>query len=314
MILTITLNPAIDLGLSVPAWQEGKVNRATGSHQEFGGKGINVTRMLSELGAKTRALTIVGSESVPKIKRLLSEQTFPVTYIRINGETRTNVHIYDTNGERVLKVNQAGETLDQSDFDHFKLLFKTHLKNCTFVAAAGSLPPGLPEDGYAQLAHLCAQERRRFVIDAEGPALLKCLKEGVYLVKINREELARSLDAKLNNEKSILKACEKLRQLGSSNIVVTDGGRPFYACTEEGIFKGTPPKIKVAGETGAGDSFTAGILCSLDRGEGWQKALQLGVQTSAATCLLPEGILASREHLDEQKKFAHIEMLSPAES
>lgn len=298
MIISVTLNPAVDLSLDVPDWEEGAVNRAASVEKFVGGKGINISRVLGMLNIPTTALTIVGSDSVNQFQRLARLTKVPIVYISVPGEIRTNIHIADSRTGRILKVNQSGSAVDEIHFNHFKLLFKQHLRKSRYVGIGGSLPPGLDVGAYGELVAIARNADVPVLLDAVGEPLLAALEEKPLIVKPNRHELETTLGAKLKTTADIIEAARELQERGARGVVVSDGGSQVLGLWDREVYTCKPPKITVVGPTGAGDSLAAGILAGLNEGLPFPRALKKGVATSTATCLTPEGQLARIEDVE----------------
>lgn len=299
MIVTVTLNPAVDLTLEVDGWVLGEVNRATSVAKVAGGKGINISRVLRELGEVTTALTILGSDSVEEFRRLARQAGCPMIYINVPGEVRTNIHLVDPGKPASLKVNQPGAPLSESQFRHFLLLYKQQLKRARFICLGGSLPPGCASHTYADLAALAAGNRIPFLIDATGPALQEALPHKPLIAKPNRKELEDTLGVPIRDERDILQGARKLQDLGARGAIITDGGEPVIAVWDDEAWIATPPQIFPKGVNGAGDSLAAGITAGIQRGLPFPEALRLGVACGAACCLEEEHDLATRENIDK---------------
>ncbi len=299
MVVAVTLNPAIDLTLQVPGWREGDVNRACAASKTIGGKGINVSRLLRRLGAPTTSLTVVGSDSVQEFQRLARGIGFPIVYITVPGETRTNVHVVDPESHRLLKVNQSGEPITGQQLDHLMRLFRQQVRSARYVVVAGSLPPGTPTDTYARLTAMAHESGARVILDAEGEALMTALAEKPFLVKPNRFELEKSLGLRLDTPGAILEGARSLVDLGANHAVITDGGAPAVCLLGGKAYQIDPLEIIVRGATGAGDSFSAGLVAAFMGGMPLLDSVRQGIAAAAATCAQPEGELASVEAITD---------------
>jgi tagatose 6-phosphate kinase len=308
MILTVTLNPAVDLNLQVPDWAPGEVNRTTAVTSTAGGKGINVSRVLQRLGVVTTALTILGAESAEKFKRLSADAKLPIIYVSRPGEVRTNIHLTDPASGRLLKINQPGPELSPSTLEHFILLYRQQLKRSRWVAIGGSLPPGCPVDAYARLVALARTANVPVLIDAEGEPLLAALAEKPTIAKPNAKELCRTLNVPLQMTHELIDSAAKLQDLGAENVIVSSGSSRVYGL-EQGakgevadVWEVTPPRVTVSGTTGAGDSLAGGLLAAIHRGDSFSKALAFGVACASATCANPEGVFVTREEASKLLK------------
>jgi 1-phosphofructokinase family hexose kinase len=309
MIITVTLNPAVDLSLVVPEWATDSVNRATAVCKFVGGKGINISRVLTELGDPTTALTVVGSDSVQQFQRLARLTGTPIVYINVPGEIRTNIHITDPTDGRHLKVNQSGPPLDDLYFNHFKLLYRQHLRGARMVGIGGSLPPGRQDESYAELIALAAERRIPVLLDTVGDPLRAALEQKPWIVKPNRLELGKTVGAELDTEADVLDAARELQSDGARGVVVTDGPNPVIGVFEKVAYKVTPPRIEINGPTGAGDALAAGLLSGFLKGDAFCDALRLGVAVSAAACLTPEGELVRKSDVTKLLRQVDVEEL-----
>jgi 1-phosphofructokinase family hexose kinase len=309
MLLTVTLNPALDVSLEVPGWEVGEVNRARRVLKSAGGKGINMARVLRELGDPATAVTILGSDSVQEFRRLAREAAVPIIYINIPGEIRTNTHLVDPIGGRVLKVNQPGVHVLPSYFQHFELLYRQQLKTSRMVALAGSLPPGLGADSWARLVRWANAVEVPAIVDAEGPPLREALAERPFLAKPNRKELEGTLGRELPALQDLVEGAEEVIRLGARNVMVTNGGEPGVAIADGQVYLLHPPPlsaVEVKGTTGSGDASAAGLMSGLARNAGWEESLRLAMACGAACCLTPEGQLVRRKDVDRLRERARV--------
>lgn len=306
MVITVTLNPALDLSLLVPDWAEGEVNRAVEANKYVGGKGINISRVLHELGEPTTALTVVGGESIVQFQRLARSVGCQIVYINIPGEIRTNIHLTDPVDGRSLKVNQSGPKLDDVHFNHFKLLFRQHLRTARMVGIGGSLPPGRSSDTYRDLIALANEFNVPCLVDTVGPALLAALEEKPLVVKPNRQELEETLGVELASREDVIDAARQLQARGSQYVVVTDGPNPVVGVYGKEAWVATPPKVETAGTTGAGDALAAGLISGLSTNKPFDEALGFAVAVSAAACLTPEGQLVRRDDVVRLERMVKV--------
>lgn len=289
MIVTVTLNPAVDLTVGVENFRPGEVNRTLDVHKTIGGKGINVSRTLRLLGVATTALTVIGTDSVQLFQRLSKESGFPTVYISVPGEIRTNIHIVDRGSGNTYKVNQPGVPLQGIHFEHFTLLLKQQLKTARMLSLGGSLPPGRPNDSYRVMIEIASAQNVPVVIDAEGAALRDALAAKPFLAKPNRRELEVTLVTQLDSDEAILNAARELIRLGAHSAVISNGPESLVAIHEGIVYTAIPPRIVPRGCTGAGDALTAGIMSELSRNAPFSEALRTGIAVAAATCLTDEG-------------------------
>jgi 1-phosphofructokinase family hexose kinase len=298
------------MAMEVPHLEFGEMVRATRVRKEAAGKGINVSRVLRELGEPTTALAILGQGSVHEFQRLAREAGIPIVYISISGETRTNIHVVEATTGRSLKINQQGPVVEAAQFDHFLLLFRQQLRTARMAALGGSLPPGLAVDCYARLVEAATRAGVPTIVDTEGPALMAALEAKPYLAKPNRRELAGALGRQLLTTDDMVDGAREMQRRGARGAIVTDAEGAVVAVMDDEAWIAHPPRIKARSSLGAGDSLAAGIAAGVVRGLGFGEALRLGVACGTATCLAPDTELARRADIDRLRGEVVIEQLA----
>ncbi len=300
MILTVTLNPAFDLSYEVTSWELGGVNRALDSRNVFGGKGINVSRVLSELGAESLALTLVGADSIPEFHRLRSRERYSIRAIEVAGKTRTNVSIVDVRDGKILKVNHSGAEVGPREYDEFLEAYRAALQEASAVFLGGSLPPGLGADTYGELVRLARRAGVAVVLDAEGEALRAGSLEGPWVAKPNRAELAAMLGSDtLGENGEVVEAARALQSSGPEAVVVTGGPAPAVGVWRGEAWTAEAPPVRVRGTTGAGDSFAAGLLFGCLQQVDFGECLRMAMACGAAACMTPETRLVARSDYED---------------
>ena len=296
MILTVTMNPAIDLFTEVDSWVfGGEVNRARRTWRQIGGKGINVSRTLKVLGMRTSALILAGRDSSSILSALMAKEPFPIRAVEVIGETRTNIHVINRGLPDSLKVNQAGAAVPDA-LQAILPAFEQQLAGIGMVVLSGSLPRGCPAGAYAQLTALAAENRVPVLIDAEGPALLEAISSKPAIVKFNRKELEATMGRRLESEAEVIHAMAHLRIEGAGIVVVTDGGKVGWSVESTGrTMRFVPPSITPVHTNGAGDAFTAGVAVGLRWGWDLKDSIRLAMAAGAAQCLNVKGEAMSAE-------------------
>jgi len=299
MVVTVTLNPALDLSMDVPDWGTSDVHRARRVTKTAGGKGINVARVLRELEEPATAVTILGSDSVQEFRRLAREAALPIIYINIPGEVRTNISIIDPRSGRILRVNQPGTPVLPTYFDHFVLLYKQQMKTANFVCLGGSLPPGLAPDSWGTLAALARKQDVPVLIDSVGDGLLAALEQHPTVAKPNRRELSESLGRSIETVAEMREGAEELRARGAAQVFISNGGENALALCDEGAWLIHTPPVTVRGTTGAGDSSAAGLVRGLLKGLPFHECARLAVACGSASCTTPETQLLRRRDVEQ---------------
>ena len=301
MIYTVTFNPAIDYFVHTGSFETGLVNRSSGEEMFFGGKGINVSVILKELGVESRALGFTAGFTGEAIEKGVSAMGIDTDIIRLeNGNSRINVKI--KSGEET-ELNGKGPEIDTAALD--KLYAKLEkLEDGDMLVLAGSIPGSLPDDVYERILARLSGKAVRAVVDAAGGLLLNVLKYKPFLVKPNDIELGEMFGVKLETEDDIALYAGKLREMGAENVLVSRAGDGALLLAADGkrytqgVCKGT-----VKNSVGAGDSMVAGFIAGLlERGDSpdYRYALSLGTAAGGATAF-SEG-LAEREYILELLK------------
>lgn len=281
MIYTVTFNPSLDYVIQVDKLVPGEINRTTHEAVYPGGKGNNVSVILSNLGHSSKALGFTAGFTGEALENMLKEFGCDTAFIRLpEGSTRINVKI---NAGEETEINGQGpvitEEAQQALFEQLDAL-----KEEDILVLAGSIPNTLPSDIYERILEHLQGRGIHFVVDATKDLLLKVLKYHPFLIKPNNHELGEMFGVTLKTRDEIVTYAKKLQEMGAENVLVSMAGDGAILLTEDGIiYKAKPPKGKVLNSVGAGDSMVAGFLTGyLNTGE-YEKAFRLGVVTGSAT-------------------------------
>ncbi|MDR6225931.1 1-phosphofructokinase [Desmospora profundinema] len=264
-ILTVTLNPALDKMITLPALTRGEVNRAQSVRVDPGGKGINVARALTLWGGDSLAAGWIGKQDRGTLISRLQDRGIPASFVEVEGETRTNLKIMESKAGRVTDLNEPGFTVGASEMDRLMEQYRSWLKMTSWVVLSGSLPPGSPSDWYYHLIREARSRDKPVVLDTSGEALQEGLKAVPTVVKPNRDELEGWLGKPIRGDDDLLEAaCGWLRK-GVEWVVVSLGADGAWFVTEEGIYRSRPPAVADAHPVGAGDAMVAGLVWGLSR-------------------------------------------------
>lgn len=281
MIYTVTFNPSLDYVIQVDKLVPGKINRTTHEAVYPGGKGNNVSVILSNLGHSSKALGFTAGFTGEALENMLKEFGCDTAFIRLpEGSTRINVKI---NAGEETEINGQGPVItEEAQSALFEQL--DALKEEDILVLAGSIPNTLPSDIYERILEHLQGRGIHFVVDATKDLLLKVLKYHPFLIKPNNHELGETFGVTLKTRDEIVAYAKKLQEMGAENVLVSMAGDGAILLTEEGvIYEAKPPKGKVLNSVGAGDSMVAGFLTGyLNTGE-YEKAFRLGVVTGSAT-------------------------------
>jgi 1-phosphofructokinase len=281
MIYTITFNPAIDYIVSVADYRGGAVNRSSSEKLLAGGKGINVSTVLMNLGHENTALGFLAGFTGDEIKRILDEMGVKTDFIELkDGYTRINVKLKcaeetEINGQGPAITNDAlNELMNKLDA----------LQDGDFLVLAGSIPSTLPDTVYCDIMARLSDKKLNIVVDATGELLVNVLKYHPFLIKPNNHELGEIFGKVLKSDEEIIKCAKALQEKGARNILVSMAGDGGIFIGENGeIIKSLPPQGKVVNSTGAGDSMVAGFIAGyLETGD-YRTAFLMGLSAGSAS-------------------------------
>ena len=281
MIFTLTVNPSLDYMIQVSHFKTGIVNRVLSEQFMAGGKGINVSIMLKNLGIESVALGFVGGFVGREIEGQLKEKNIKTDFVQLkNGTSRINVKL---KSEEETDINAKGPEIDKSEIEG--LFFKLNgLKENDILVLAGSIPKTLPDDFYAQIMERLVQKKIQFVVDAENKILMQSLKYRPLLVKPNNFELGQIFNVELNTRGDVIPYAKKLRELGARNVLVSLAGEGAVLVDEHGnVFEKEAPKGKVLNSVGAGDSMVAGFLLEYLASSDTERAFLMGLSAGSAS-------------------------------
>lgn len=293
MIYTVTFNPAIDYVVRADGLTLGAVNRAASEQMFFGGKGINVSCVLKELGVKSVALGFTAGFTGEAIENGLADMGVSTDFVRLkNGFSRINVKI--NSGEET-ELNGKGPDIDDEAVSRLYEKLDRLQRGDTLVLA-GSVPPSMPADIYEQILARLDGRGVRAVVDAAGGLLLNVLKYKPYLIKPNNFELSGMFGVDLESDADIEKYARKLQEMGAQNVLVSMAGDGSMLIDEQGaVHRFGVCKGEVVNSVGAGDSMLAGFLAGAERG--YDYALKLATACGGATAF--SSGLADRKTIDE---------------
>ncbi len=294
MVYTVTFNPAVDYIVHTKELRAGATNRSDSEEIYFGGKGINVSIVLSELGVKSKALGFVAGFTGAAIEQGVSEKGIDADFVHLSGGfSRINVKI---KSDEETELNGQGPKIpDEAVQQLFAKL--DELQDGDTLVLAGSIPSSLPSDIYERILARLSGRKIRTVVDATKDLLVKVLKYQPFLIKPNNFELGEIFGVELHTADEIVKYAEKLHEMGARNVLVSMAGDGAVLLDETGkthvcgVCRGT-----VKNSVGAGDSMVAGFIAGCEKA-GYEYALRLGTAAGGATAF-SEG-LATKEKINE---------------
>lgn len=281
MIYTITFNPALDYISQVENFEIGKINRTKTEKILPGGKGLNVSTVLKNLGIESTALGFIAGFTGEELKRSIEEKGIKTDFIKVEkGITRINVKI-SSNEETALNGN--GPEITEEDIN--KLLEKIEkITKEDMVILAGNIPRCINNDIYEIICKTLEKNNVTFVVDATKELLMNVLKYKPFLIKPNKEELEETFKEKVETKEEIIVHAKKLQQMGARNVLISLGGEgAILVTTEEKEYYSKAPKGKVLNTVGAGDSMVAGFIAGYEQSGDFEQAFKMGIATGSAS-------------------------------
>ncbi|MBQ1477013.1 MAG: 1-phosphofructokinase [Erysipelotrichaceae bacterium] len=294
MIYTVTFNPSLDYIIRVDDFQTGQINRTTYERIFAGGKGINVSLVLDNLGHQSVALGFTAGFTGQEIERQLAEKGVLTHFIKVkNGHSRINVKM--KSGQET-EINGQGPFIREEEIrELFSILDK--LKGEDILVISGSIPSTLPSDMYEQIMERLSPKGIRIVVDATRDLLTKVLPYHPYLIKPNNHELSEIFSVDLRTREEVLPYAKKMQERGARNVLVSMAGEGAVLLDENGQYHcSEAPKGKLVNSVGAGDSMVAGFLAGYLETEDYEKAFRMGLCTGSASAFSEE--LATREEVE----------------
>lgn len=296
MIATITLNPSLDEWITLPTLTIGGLNRSGPVMRYVGGKGINVSRVVHELGGRTRAFGLAGGEDGVILRHGLTGLRVPHHLTDVPGSTRNNYKILTERPRAMTEVNTAGPRAPRAILARVLRGVLSQRPRPAVVVLSGSLPSGVPEGVYAAWVRELRRARLPVVLDASGRALRLGLAARPWGVKPNLEEAAEALGRRLASRRDRIRAVQALRARGIAIAVLSMGadGALWAAEGVDGVWHAKPPKVRVVSAVGAGDSTVAGLLTGWLATRDWRRSVRLAMACGAACAMTPGTELCHR--------------------
>ena len=286
MINTITLNPSLDYIVKVDSFKVDSLNRIEEERICAGGKGINVSIVLKNLGVANTALGYVAGFTGDEILRQIESHGVSCDFVKLQkGFSRINVKL-KSDGET--EINGAGPEITEDDL---KVLYDklSHLTKGDYLILSGSIPTSVPDDIYENIMNSLLDTGVEFIVDATKELLVKVLKYKPFLIKPNHHELAEMFNVELKDDGDIIKYGKKLQEMGAKNVLISMAGDGAILLPENGeAIKREVPKGILKNSVGAGDSMVAGFLCGYLKNKDIDEAFKMGIATGSASAFSEE--------------------------
>jgi len=285
MIFTVTLNPAIDKTVVIPNFRVDTVNRVGQMRIDVGGKGINVSKCLRNLGLDSQAAAFFGGAAGEESLRLLKEANVTPLVVTVPGTTRTNLKIIDPELHQNTDVNEPGPQVDDALMNHLRDAIAEKMQPGDVVVLSGSLPKGAPISTYRDWTRFFQEKGAVVFLDADGESLRLGLEAAPTMAKPNNEELSRLLGKPLDTQDALIAAGRTLLDMGVEDAVISMGGDGALFITREQVIKAHPLRVPVRSTVGAGDSMVAALCYGFDQNLPREQTIKLSIAISAASVM-----------------------------
>jgi len=277
-VLTVTLNPALDLTVQLPALRLGEVNRSDNLQVHAAGKGLNVAQVLADLGHQLTVTGFLGEANAQPFEQLFAARGFADEFVRVAGETRSNIKLAEADG-RITDINGPGLEVGAAQRDELLARLERLVPGHELVVVAGSLPRGVEVPWFVELLQRLARLGARVALDTSGAALREGLALSPWLIKPNEEELAQARGLDPANAQAL---ADEARRLNAriAHVVMSQGAAGVSWFSPAAAWHAQPPKVRVVSTVGAGDSLLAGMLHGLLAG--WPAERTLAHATAIA--------------------------------
>jgi 6-phosphofructokinase 2 len=302
-VLTITLNPAIDVSTNIPFLLPEKKIRCSAPSFEPGGGGVNVSRVLHKFGYASTAMFMAGGPSGTFFTNLVEKEGIDTLVVPIEGDTRQNLIAHDSSNDLQYRFGMPGPVILEHEWRHCLQMLKEE-KDFTYAVISGSNPTGVPPDFYAEAADIIKDRKSKLILDTSGEALQYALQEGVFLAKPNLGELSHLAGGGELNANGVVEAARSVINKGHSEIlVVSMGASGAMLITAKEHFYEPAPRIKIKSTVGAGDSMVAGLIIGMQRKASLKDVLRYGVAAGTAATITAGSGLCTPENIEKIRSF-----------
>jgi 1-phosphofructokinase len=310
MILTVTLNPSVDRAVFLRELKVGDTNRVVRTETDAGGKGVNLSRVLRELGGETVATGFLGGGPGAYICKVLETQGVPHCFVEVAGDTRTNVSVEDAQQNPPTTLNESGPQVSADDIERLFTRVREYLPKLSWLAMGGSLPPGAPPDTFRKLVEIAREANVKTLVDADGDAMRHAMAARPDFIKPNEKEASRLLDREISGRNDAIQAALELyQQLGGGDkiVVVSRGAGGAVLACGEGQFDGMTPNVEMRSTIGCGDSMLGGMLWAIGHDKPLEEAFRWGLSAGAATAATDGTEIARQEVVQKLFPQARVE-------
>ena len=301
-IITLTMNPTIDISAQVPQVMPERKLRCTAPRYEPGGGGINVSRAIKKLGGESIAIYLSGGSNGEFLQELLNNESVENIPILVKGSIRENIIIREESSDQQYRFGMPGPEISEQDWQQCPDELENVVTKSDYLVASGSLPAGVPTDFYAKVAEIGKKFDARVIVDTTGEPLCAAVEKGVFMIKPNMRELRDLAGREIEKENQIETVAKQILANSQCQVVIVSlGAGGAFLVSEELTEHLRSPTVPIRSKVGAGDSMVAGIILSLSQGKSLIKSVQFGVAAGAAAVMTPGTELCRKE--DTEKLF-----------
>lgn len=299
MIVTVTMNPAIDKTVDVEKFEAGGLNRILRVVSDAGGKGINVSKTICELGGKSVAAGFIGGSAGHKITGVLKEWGIAEDFVEVHGETRTNTKVVDPK-IGVTELNEPGPKVEKAEVEQLLSKLEAYADEKTLFVLAGSIPAGVDKGIYREITQRVHKKGAKVLLDADGELFAESLAAAPDMIKPNRDELERyyQLDYR-PGEKELIELGKRFLDQGISTVTISLGQMGALFISKDAVYKADALPVKAHSTVGAGDAMVAAMAYGWDHGMTMEETARLSVATSAGAVTTIGTKPPKRELVDE---------------
>ena len=308
MVVTFTLNPAVDRTINVSKLRVNSVNRVLSAHFDAGGHGINVCRALKVMGTETMACGFIGGQNGRMIKDFLSAASIPYDFIEVPGETRVNIKIVEVDGSHT-DINDAGFTISDSDYDRLRVRMGMYIGRENIIALCGAPTPGFTVERYGDLCRLLTGRGARLIVDTQPDYMLKSLESRPVFVNPGLEEFSALMDREVTEVDEIVAGARELIGKGAQNVAIGmyERGAVFVSAAEALFI--TAPKVPIVGPVGAGAVLVAGICHGLENNMDFESLARYAVAAGTASVTVEGTGMAPRREIVRLYEKMHVDRI-----
>jgi 6-phosphofructokinase 2 len=286
LILTLTINPAIDRTITVDKLVFEDRGYILDRTEVAGGRGINASQVIHSFRGKTVAVLTSGGATGQRMERQLAKLGFPFEAVPVHEESRTNLTISDRNG-LTIKLNEVGAPLRVEELAEIRKRVEAKLLKANWLMICGSIQPGVPPHFYCEIIEMAKARGVRTLLDTDGEALRHALESQPTVITPNQHEAERLLGRALITRNQCFEAVDALHAMGPENVILSLGSRGAVGASAEGVFEVIPPRVDVLCPIGSGDALGAAFVWSMEKKKSFAEALRWGVAAGTASAKLP---------------------------